>query len=43
MDQPPPQPKTLETEVRKSKREKKKDRVKFSLTFDNKDVEILFR
>ena len=41
--QPAPQPKTpLEEEVRKPKKGRKKDRVKFNLTFEEKDVKIFF-
>ena len=45
MEQPidPKEPKSqIEVEVRKKKRTKKRDRVKFNLTFEEKDVKIFF-
>jgi len=45
MEQPPQpkEPKTLEEEVRKPKRRSKKtDKIKFNLTFEEKDVKIFF-
>jgi len=42
MEQPVEPKSNIEVEVRKPKKSKKKDRVKFSLTFQEKDVKIFF-